>query len=258
LIVAWSYDVGGMAPRVIDFLDKKLGLEGFGEIKPEGFFSLDGVRVEEDVIQFPESEFYSCQKRNILIFESDIPNREHYKFLNTVLDFAVDRCKVKEIYTIGGIVSSIPHLSPRRVSGVVNRPELKRKLARYGVSTNVDYQTPPGGRPTLNSFLLWVAKRRDIAGCGLWVEVPFYLAATEDPLAAKHVLTFLDRRFNLSLDLGELDLEIEKLNKDIEELKRQNPDITRYIERLERGITLSESEGETLAREVVEFLQKRG
>ena len=143
LIVAWSYDAGGLAARVIDLLDRNLGLEVFAEIKLPEFFSLDGVAIEEDLIQIPESRFYYCQARNILIFESDAPSREHYRFLNTILDFAIDRCKVKELYTMGGIVFPIAHISPRRVSAVVNQLKLKRKMARYGVETNVDYQTPP-------------------------------------------------------------------------------------------------------------------
>jgi len=257
LIIAWGYDAGGLAAGVIELLDKNLGLEIFAEIKTPEFFSVDGVAIEEDVIQIPESRFYYCQARNLLIFESDAPSREHYRFLNTILDFAVDRCKVKELYTMSGIVSQIAHINPRKVFAVVNQSKLRRKLARYGVETNVDYQTPPGERPTLRSFLLWVAQRRDVAACGLWVEVPFYLADVGDPAASKRALEFLDRRFKLGLDLGELDLEIQKLNKDIEELKRQTPDVDRCIEMLKSGIALSEDEGERLAEEVAKFLQER-
>ena len=256
LIVAWSYDAGRVAPRVIEFLDKKLDFEGFGEIEPVGFFSLDGVRIEDDLICFPESRFYSSSSaRNIIILNSDAPSREHYKFLNAVLDFAQDHFKVKELYTIGGIVSASTHLSPRRVFAVVNRRELKGELAPYGVEVNVDYQTPPGSMPTLSSFLIWVARRKGIAGCGLWINVPFYLSAVGDPTASKYILEVLDARFELGLDFRELDLEIEKLNEDVEQLMRQDPNISRYIQMLERGIALSESEREKLAQDVAGFVR---
>lgn len=256
LIVAWNYSAGGLATRVLDFLDKQLGLGIFAEIKLAEFFSLNGVEIKDDVIQFPESRFYQCRAKNILIFESDVPSRDHYKFLNTVVDFAIDQCKVKELYTIGEIISATGHFSPRRTSAIVNEPKLKKKLVRYGIEININYHTPPGGMPTMNSFLLWVAQRRNVAGCNLWVDVPFYLAGAGDPKASRHVLGFLDRRFKLSLDFGELDREVDKLNKDMEELKRQKPEINRFVEMLERGIALSESEGEMLAREVAEFLQR--
>lgn len=258
LIVAWSHDAGGIASSVIEFLDKKLGLERFGEIEPVEFFSLDGVRIEDDLIQFPESRFFSPPSAdNIIVLHSDAPSRDHYKFLNTILDFARDNFKVKDLYTVGGIVSSSAHLNPRRVFAVVNRRELKGELAPYGVELDVDYRTPAGSMPTLSSFLLWVAKRRGIPGCGLWVNVPFYLSALADPIASKCILEVLDRKFELGLDFRELDLEIAKLNEDLEQLMRRDTDISRYIQMLERGIALSEDEGEKLAQEVAEFLLTR-
>lgn len=259
LIVAWSHDEGRIAPSVIKFLKKNLGFERFGEIEPVGFFSLDGVRIEDDLIQFPEIRFYSSSSvRNIIILDSDVPSHEHYKFLNAVLDFAQDNFKVKEICTVGGIVSVSAHLSPRRVFAVVNQRELKGELAPYGVETNVDYQTPPdNSMPTLSSFLIWVAKRRGIPGCGIWVNVPFYLSALGDSTAAKCILKVLDGRFGFGLDFGELDLQIRKLNDDMGQLMRQDRDISRYIQMLERGIALSESEGEKLIQDVAKFLLRK-
>ena len=65
LLVGWSQDISKLGPRVIDYLNKKLGAEEFGEIEPEGFSSFGGVQIEDNVIQFPESKFYSCQKNNL-------------------------------------------------------------------------------------------------------------------------------------------------------------------------------------------------
>ena len=255
LIVAWNDDAGGIAPGVIEFLDEKLVFEPFGEIEPVGFFSLDGVLLEDDVIQFPESRFFSpSSATNIVILHSDAPSRDHYKFLNTILDFAQDNFKVKELYTVGGIVSASAHISPRRVFGVVNRRELKGELATYGIELDVDYRTPSGIMPTLSSFLLWVAKRRGIPGCGLWVNVPFYLSALADPTASKCILELLDQKFELGLDFREVDLEIAKLNENLEKLMRRDSDISRCIKMLERGISLSVDEKEKLAQKVAEFL----
>ena len=274
LIVAWSHDVGGIASSVMEFLDGKLGFEPFGEIEPVGFFSLDGVQLEDDVIQFPESRFFSSSSEdNIIILHSDAPSRDHYRFLNTILDFAQHNFTSSEfrvpssegcgdpvlstqysVLTIGGIVSASAHMSPRRVFAVVNRHELKGELAPYGVELDVDYRTPAGIMPTLSSFLLWVAKKRHLPACGLWVNVPFYLSALADPMASKCILEVLDRKLDLGLDFRELDLEIAKLNEDLEQLMRRDSDISRYIQMLERGIALSEDEREKLAQEVAEFL----
>lgn len=254
LLVGWSQDIGKLGPKVIDYLNKKLGTEEFGEIEPTGFSSFGGVQIEDDVIQFPERKFYSCDRNNLLIFKSSLPRYEHYKFLSSVLDFAQHYCKVNKLYTIGGIVSLMAHTAPRRILTVVNQPKLKEMLREYGLETSTNYQTPRGERPTLSSLLSWLAKGRNIAGVNLWTEVPFYLAAVEDLRAIKYTLRFLDKRFDLNMDFGDLDLKIERQNKRIKQLREQNLEINKYIEMLEGGIMLSEDENEHLTKEMTEFL----
>ena len=254
LLVGWSQDAGKLGLKVVNFLNGKLGSQEFCAIEPADFFPLGGVAVEDDMIQFPESKFYSCRENDLIIFSSDPPSYEHYEFLNSVLDLAQHYCKAEELYTIGGIISLTAHTSPRRILTVVNQPELKEKLSGYGLEIGMDYQTPPGQRPTLSSFLLWLAKRRNIAGANLWVEVPFYLAA-EDPMAGRSVLRFLDKRLNLGIDLGELDLEVKKQSDKIESLREQNQEISKYMGMLEKGIMLSHDESEKLAEGVMEFLE---
>ena len=57
LVVAWNEDVGKLGTKVADYLNQKLGGREFGEIDPVDFFPLDGVQVEDDLAQFPESKF---------------------------------------------------------------------------------------------------------------------------------------------------------------------------------------------------------
>lgn len=256
LIVSWSQDVGRVGPRVIDYLNKKLGAEELGEIKLTPFFSFGGVRIEDDVIQFLESKFYSGDRDDLLIFRSSPPRYEQYKFLNFVIDFAQYYCEVKEFYSLGGIVASMAHTTPRRILTVVNRSELKETLGKYGLETNMELETPPGDRPILSSFLLWIAKRRNIAGVNLLTEVPFYLAAVDDLKAIKRTLWFLDKRFSLEMDFTELDSKIEKQNVRVKQLREQNPEANRFIEMLESGNMLSEEESEKLTKEVTEFLEE--
>lgn len=256
LILGWREDAGKLGVGVIDFLNKELGSEEFAQIEPLNFFSLSEVAVTNNIVQFPEGKFYSCKRSNLITFKSDLPSHEWYKFTNLILDIAERFCHIKEVYTIGGILSLIAHTSPRRISTVVNQPELKEILQNFRLETDMDYKTPPGGVPTLSSYLLWVAKRRDIAGVNLWGEVPFYFVE-EDLRSRKRMLLFLDSRFNLGLDLKEIELKIEEQNEGMAELRREDTEINKYIEMLERGIMLSQDEGERLTIEVTRFLRKR-
>ena len=188
-----------------------------------------------------------------MLFKSEEPRYEKYKFLNAVLDLAEYHYQTKELYTVSGTPSFTAHTNPRRILTVFNQPGFQKKLRGYGL-VDMDFE----GQPAISSYLLWIAKRRGIPGVSLWPEVPFYLAAREDPQAIKLTLSFLDKRFNLGLDFGELDLEIRKQYEKISRLRVENPEINKSISWLESRLSLGEEEQMKLAREIYELLEKRG
>jgi proteasome assembly chaperone (PAC2) family protein len=251
LVVGWNKDTGKVAPLVIDFLNRQLGGQMFCEISPHDFFSFGGAAVESDVIQFPESTFFYYEKTNIVVFKSDQPNSQHYKFLNTVLDIAEQFCNVKELYTMSGFVSSFGHTAPRRILSVFNQPEFREGLQAYMLE-DMTWEGPPA----ISSYLLWIARRRALPGMSLWPEIPFYLGAHEDPQAAKSSLSFLNSRFDLNLDLTEFDSMIQEQDKKIALLRQSNTEIDQYLKLLESGIRLDEEEQLKLAREICSFLKK--
>ena len=257
LVVAWSEDSGKLGPKVVDYLNKKLDGQECAQIDPDDFFPLDGVSVEGDVAQFPESKFYWCQGKNLVIFKSTPPRSDWYEFLNSVIDIAERLCKVKVLYTIGGMVSLSAHTAPRALLAVANSPEAKEVLSEYELASDLDFETPPGQRPTLSSFLLWVAKRRNIVGANLWVPIPFYLVAAEDPRAWRKIAGFLDTRFGLGIDFEDLDEEVAKQDHKIAQVRKQTPEIDGYINRLESNLSLSADESEKLVKDMEELLRRR-
>ena len=257
LVVGWSQDAGDLGTKVIDYLIENLGCQELGEIEPADFFPLEGVAVEDDVAQFPESRFYWCPEKNLVVFKSNPPTSRWYKFLNCILDVAQDYCHSKELYTVGGMVYFSAHTTPRELLTTASLLEMKQILSRYDLARDTNYETPPGQRPTLNSFLLWVAKRRNVAAANLWVPIPFYLVGAEDPGASWKTIEFLDRRLGLGIDFKDLDEEMARQNERIAQLRITLPEIDTYISRLESNLSLTQEESEKLAREVEEFLRKK-
>ena len=256
LVIGWSVDAGRLGTRVIDYLNRKLDGRIFCEIEPAVFFPLGGVSIEDDLVQFPESKFYACDVDNLALFKSAPPSYAWHEFLNLILD-AAERWQVKEIYSIGGIVSPGAHTAPRELVGVFNSPELKAALGRYGLNPDLDYETPPGQRPTLSAFLLWAASRRNIAAVNLWVPVPFYLVAMDDPRAQKRVLEFFNQRFDMRLDFTDLDAEISQQNETLAEVRSRVPDVDEYIKKLESNLVLSTEENQKLAAEIENFFREK-
>ncbi len=256
LVLGWSEDMGNLGRKATGYLNRKLKGEEFAEIEPEDFFSLGGVAIEGNLARFPESKFYTCQKHELVIFQSYYPGAEWYKFLNSVLDVAEHHCRVKELYILGAMVSFSAHTTPRELLAVVNSAEMKEVLSQYDLARDMDYQTPLGERPTLNSFLLWIAKGRNIPGVSLWVPIPFYLAAMEDAQAQKKVLSFLNERLDLKIDFSDLDQEVREQNEQLAQVRSRFPQIDDYINRLESNLMLSEEENGELIKKIEDFLRE--
>ncbi|MHC4640880.1 MAG: PAC2 family protein [Planctomycetota bacterium] len=253
LIVGWEQDSGKLSPKVIEYLNKKMNGKSFCEIEPTGFFSLAGVAIENNIALFPENKFYYCEKNNLVIFKGSEPHFERYKFLNAISDLAQHDFKIKEMYTISGTVSPTAHTNPRQISAVYNQREFQKSLRGYGLE-DMNWEGPPA----INSYLLWIAERRDIPGASLWPQIPFYLAAGEDFQAVKVILSFMEKRFNLDLDFTELDEEIKNQNTKIEMLREEDSEIDKYIGMLEGELSLSEAEQLELTMKVTELLEKKG
>lgn len=252
LIVGWQEDAGNLAPKVIDFLSEKLKTRYFCEIKPAEFFPIEGIPVRDNIIQFPESKFYAAEEKDLVIFKSNSPSRNWYKFLNSVLDVAQYYCKIKELYTINGNPVPIAHTAQRRrVLTVANHPKFEKELKKYGF-LGMEFE----GNPALSSFLLWVAERRNIPGISLWEDIPFYLVPFDDPRGQKRIIEFFNRKFNLGVDFYDLEERIKEQDKRIEQLRKEDSEINRSLGLLEMGISLSWEEQFKLVKRVTELLSR--
>lgn len=256
LIVGWADDAAGLGAGVVDYLIEQLGGEEIGEIEPEEFFPLGGVAVESDVAQFPESKFYRCAGKGLIVFRSSPPASEWFPFLNLILD-AAESCRAHEVYTVGAMVYLGAHTSPRELLALSSSAQMKERMAEYGLARDIDYESPPGQRPTVNSFLLWAARRRNIAAASLWVPVPFYLVGAQDLVARRKVVEFLDDRFDLGINFAGIDAEAIAQETRLTALRNASSDIDDYIHKLENGLGLTQEESEQLAGEVEDFLRGR-
>ncbi len=257
LIVTWMPDAGKVGSGVSQYLVQKLGGFVFAEVEPVGFFPLDGVVVQDDVAQFPETKFYFCPRKDLIIVSSSLPRLEWYAFLTTILNGVEKVCKVKEMYIIGGMASASAHTSPRALLSVASSSQTKDIIGPYDVVKDMEYETPEDQRPTLNAFLLWTAQQRGIPAVNLWVQVPFYLVAREDPQAWKRILDFLNQRLELGVDSIELDSMIARQNQKIARARIASPELDRCLTRLESNLGLSTSESESLIRMMEELLDER-
>jgi proteasome assembly chaperone (PAC2) family protein len=258
LVVGWTENAAGLGSSTIEYLNKKLGGREFAEINPERFYQLGGVTVDKDVAQFPDNKFYYCQEKNLVLLKGSAPQMEWYAFLNTVLDVVEKCCPIREIYTIGGMVSMAAHTAQRTIVATANTTHMKSILREVGLNGSMDYETPPSQRPTLSSYLLWVAQGRGINGACVWVPVPFYLTAVQDISAGKKAIEFFDKRFALELNLQELEENVMTQDQQIAKVLQRYPELNAVVSRLESNLSLTEEESNMLAEIMENQLGRQG
>ncbi len=249
LVVSWTGDTADLGGRVTDQVVSLISGHPFCEIEPVEFWPFDGVSVEKSVIQFPEVHFLAGTRRDVAVFQSPPPAFNWYRLLDLMLE-AAQQVNVREIYAVGAMVSIGLHTSPRQVLATFSSPQFKDSLVGYDLGRSWDFETPPGQRPTLNSFLVWAAQRRNMAAAALWVPVPFYLVSSDDPRARRRVLSFFDERFSLGLDYTQLDAEVSEQDARIAGVRADSPEADEALKKLENGETLSQEESQRLAAEV--------
>lgn len=254
LLVTWNEDGGRLGPGIAEYLSWKLAFHLFAEIEPEQFFPLSGVAIENDVAKFPSIRFYYCPDKSIVVLRTDAPTYQWQTFLSQVLDLATDLCHAKELYTVGSMMTMGTHTGPRHLLSVSNSPDMKRALTQYDVYTGMEYQGTRGQRPSMASYLIWTAGKRNLPGANLWVPVPFYLAVSKDIRAWKRALQFFNERLGMGLDISDLDSVSDRHDARIAEVVEGNPQLAEYMRKVADSNPVTQEESERFARFIAQAL----
>ncbi len=248
MIICWDEDAGRIGPEVARYLNEQFNAIPVGDICPIDFFTLAGVAIENDVARLSRTRLYYAEQKNLLILQSASPQFQHYKFFTAVLDLAEHYCRIKGLFTVNGFVASVPHVAERRILVVFNNEDFQKQFRSYSLQ-NMDYE----GFPAISSYLLWMAKERNISAVSLWPEIPFYVSSNKDPQAVKAVVNLFNDRFQLDFDFDELNEQVELQNTKIEHLREENSEIDESLRNLESGLSLNEAEQINLANAVNEL-----
>jgi len=250
LLVTWADDFADLGERVAVALLDRLGGQEYAALAPVGYFPLAGVSIDADLVRFPQTVLWYLPSAGLVLLRSDMPLYNWHRFVSTLLDIAQENCHVTELYSLGGIPSFFAHTGSREIIAVSGSPEERDLLAGDGVNRDMDFETVPGQKPSINSFVLWSARRRGLTAYNLWLPSPFYLRRAGDPAAVRKAVDFLRRRLGVDIDLGPLDGEVAAQHKALARLRLEKPEVDKAIGVLETSLSLDEVEAEQLAGEV--------
>ncbi|MFN8557865.1 MAG: PAC2 family protein [Dehalococcoidia bacterium] len=146
----WS-DAGQAATGAARFLVSTWSAQRLGDLDPEEFYNfaeqrpqirlLDGMLRE---ITWPANEYFvhvNPDGRDFVLLIGVEPHLRWRTFADTV-QHMIERCGIKLVLTLGGLLVDVPHSRPVRVTGA-STDELLARL-RQSVSTGSRYEGPTG------------------------------------------------------------------------------------------------------------------
>ncbi len=206
--------IGNVGKVTVDFLIDALKAKKILHFKSNDYPHTVFVN-EENLIELPTIEVYWKQHNNsdILLLAGDVqPLNEHscYEFSNTVLDLFQD-FKGKSIITLGGI--ALRHV-PKHPQ-VFCTGTSKDMITHYAQGTQINQKLYGIVGPIIgvSGVLLGLAGQRSIPAVSLLAETyghPLYLGVN----GAREIITILNKKLRLGLDMQRLDKQINDLDKE--------------------------------------------
>jgi len=216
MVFASLPDMGRVGGLVSSFLSQHLKAEPVAEItssdKPWVSYADGLVKSASDVYKV------SYDKRHkLLIFTGESQPQdpaELHRLCNMLLDYVQSIGKVTRLYGAGGYLREQVTGAPR-VCGVVNKPSLKKVLAK----ANID---PVGNEITsitwFNGLILGLAAERSIDAVGLFGEIAE--TTVPQPLAAKTIISAFSKLEEISIDTKPFDQQYESILEEIQSKKQ--------------------------------------
>ncbi len=212
--------IGNVGKIAIDFIIDNINAKKMFEIYSDNFPHAVFVN-EDNMVELPRIEIYHKRvgTKDLLFLAGDIQPIDEpscYDFCHQLLDI-MEKNDGKEIITMGGIgLQRIPEKPV--VYCTCNDKKMIKKYKTSNLNSNIYGVVGPIIGVT--GLLVGMSKEKNISAIALLAETfghPSYLGIK----GARAILTILDKKLKLGLELKQLDVEIREIERDIETKTKQ-------------------------------------
>ncbi len=235
-------DGGDVSTGTISLLTEKLEAEKIAEIKPDGFYlySFPGsmeitalfrphTTIREGIIEsyeLPTNIFFCSEKDNLILFNGKEPNINWGEFADCIFSLC-DKLGVRSIYFIGSVAGLVPHTRQPRLFCSVSNPQLKDKLAHYGVKFS-DYEGPA----SIVTYLTSRAAEHGVDMVSFVSAIPAYVQGY-NPKCIEAVIRRLAGILELQVELDDLRTISDSFEKKLSNVVQEQPELADNIRKLE-------------------------
>jgi predicted ATP-grasp superfamily ATP-dependent carboligase len=196
-------------------------------------------------LQTPSFDF------DFIIVRGVEPSMKWKTFTHDLLDLA-DDLEVSLVVTLGSLLADSPHTRPITVTGTGAHPRIAERL---GVSVSKS-EGPTGILGIIQDGCM----RRGIDAISLWAAVPHYASNSPSPKASLALINSLEDFLDISIPLGDLQIESDEWEKSVDELAAEDTDVADYVKALEESkdaLELPDVSGDLIAKEFERYLRRQ-
>jgi len=258
----WT-DAGGAATCAVGYLAEQWQAKAFASIDPEEFYDFTSVRPQvrmdadgQRQIVWPQNRFLSGRSKEgrDLVLLLGVEPQLRWRTFSGCITTVAESLGVEAVFTIGAMLTDIPHTRPTPVRGSSGDPALAK---RYGFSAP-RYQGPTG----IMGVLQHAFTRTGIPVASLMAQVPHYVPSTPSPKAALALVRRIATMLDVSVRTSSLEWAAARYEREVSEVVAADEDIEGYVRQLERradGEQLDDIvSGDNLVEELERFLREQG
>jgi predicted ATP-grasp superfamily ATP-dependent carboligase len=214
---------------------------------------VDGVNTG---IDFPDIGLHlgaDRDGRRFLIVTGAEPDRFWRSLARQLVDIA-RQAGVRQVFTLGAYPAPVPHTRPAKVVATATSQELANRVGFLPGQLDV-----PSG---FNGALERACAEAGLVACGLWAQVPHYVANLPYPGAALALLEQVRRLTDLRVDVAALQRAASDTTTRLDGLVAGNPEHVAMVAQLERSFDEQRPPfplptRDELAAEVEQFLRNQ-
>lgn len=259
-------DVGSVGTMALSFLEQAWDAQPLAKLaRPGTFYDFTRYRPMlyrqggQRQVTVPTTYVQCAQgpgDRDWLFLHALEPQAHGEDYVEGLTDL-IKHTGVTEYVMAGSMYAPVPHTRPIAASGGSSDEEIRRRLLALGVREST-YEGPT----TILALLTTTAPQQNIATASMILQLPAYAQIERDFCGARALLTILSGLYGLSLDLSEMDEQVQRQTAMINESVQGDVRLQTWVQELEtlydaaRDLRASDEEPPTvLSPELESFLQ---
>ena len=258
----WN-DAGDAATGALEHLELIWDATPLVALDPEDYYDFQVNRPQVSLvdgvsrkIEWPTTRLSVARppgaERHVVLVRGIEPNMRWRSFCAELIEILLE-LDVTTVVGLGALLADTPHTRPTPVSGSAYDTETAQK---WGLEAST-YEGPTGILGVFQDACV----QAGLPAISFWAAVPHYVSQPPSPRATVALLTRVEEVLELTVPMGALPEQADDWVKTVDEMAQEDDEVVEYVRSLEERATasdLSQTSGDSIAREFERYLRRRG